>query len=79
VTSTTKIALFWLASLFSKGQKFAEAEPLARKAVELNTNSWEANSELARALVGLGRAAEAETSALAASKLRPRTRIFICC
>jgi len=66
-----EIALFWLASLFSNGQKFAEAEPLARKAVELNANSWEANSELARALVGLGRAAEAEANALAASKLRP--------
>jgi Flp pilus assembly protein TadD len=66
-----EIALFWLASLFSNGQKFAEAEPLARKAVELNANSWEANSELARALIGLGRAAEAETSARAATKLRP--------
>lgn len=64
-------ALYWLASLFSNGQKFAEAEPLARKAVELDANSWQANSELARALIGLGRAAEAETSARAAIKLRP--------
>jgi Tfp pilus assembly protein PilF len=63
--------LFWLASLLSNGQRFAEAEQLARKGVELNANSWEANSELARALLGLGRAAEAEPNALAAVKLRP--------
>ena len=63
--------LFWLASLLSNGQRFADAEPLARKGVELDANSWQANSELARALLGLGRAAEAETSALAAVKLRP--------
>src|SRR5882672_7484966 len=64
-------ALFWLASLLSNSQRFADAEPLARKGVELDANSWQANSELARALLGLGRAAEAETSALAAIKLRP--------
>jgi predicted Zn-dependent protease len=64
-------ALYWLALLMSNGQKFADAEPLARKAVELNANSWEANSELARALDGLGHPVEAETSALAAIKLRP--------
>ena len=64
-------ALFWLASLLSNSERFADAEPLARKGVELNANSWQANSELARALLGLGRAAEAETSALAAIKLRP--------
>jgi tetratricopeptide (TPR) repeat protein len=64
-------ALYWLASLLSNGQKFTDAEPLARKAVELDANSWQANSELARALFGLDRPAEAETSALAAVKLRP--------
>lgn len=64
-------ALYWLASLLSNAQNFAEAEPLARKAVELDANSWQANSELARALIGLDRPEEAETSALAAIKLRP--------
>jgi hypothetical protein len=64
-------AMYWLASLLSDDQRFADAEPLARKGVELDANSWQANSELARALLGLGRAAEAETSALAAVKLRP--------
>jgi hypothetical protein len=64
-------ALYWLAVLMSNSQKFADAEPLARKAVELDANSWQANSELARALDGLGRPEEAETSALAAIKLRP--------
>ena len=63
-------ALFWLATLLSNGERFSAAEPLARKAVELDPNSWQANSELARALLGLNRAAEAEKSALAAVKLR---------
>src|SRR6201998_1187473 len=64
-------AFFWLASMRSDQQNFADAEPLARKSVELNPNSWQANSELARALIGLDRPAEAEKSAQAALKLRP--------
>jgi tetratricopeptide (TPR) repeat protein len=64
-------AFFWLASMRSDQQNFADAEPLARKSVELNPNSWQANSELARALIGLNRPAEAEKSAQAALKLRP--------
>jgi Flp pilus assembly protein TadD len=64
-------ALSWLAVLLSNNEKFADAEPLARKAVELDANSWQANAELARALDGLGRASEAEASGLAAVKLRP--------
>jgi Tfp pilus assembly protein PilF len=64
-------ALSWLAVLLSNNEKFADAEPLARKAVELDANSWQANTELARALDGLGHASEAETSAVAAIKLRP--------
>jgi tetratricopeptide (TPR) repeat protein len=63
-------ALYWLATLLSNGERFSEAEPLARKGVELDPNSWQAHSELARALLGLNRAAEAEQSALAAVKLR---------
>jgi Flp pilus assembly protein TadD len=64
-------ALYWLALSMSNSQKFADAEPLARKAVAMDANSWQANSELARALDGLGRPADAEPSALAAVKLRP--------
>jgi Flp pilus assembly protein TadD len=64
-------AYFWLASMRSDQQNFAEAEPLARKSVELDPNSWQANSELARALIGLNRPDEAEKSAQAALKLRP--------
>lgn len=63
-------ALFWMATLLSNGERFADAEPLARKAVELDPNSWQANSELARALLGLSRTTEAEKSALAAVKLQ---------
>ena len=46
-------ALIWLATLYSNTDRFADAEPLARKAVELNPNSWQANSELAQTLLGL--------------------------
>jgi Flp pilus assembly protein TadD len=62
--------LFWLATLFSNGERFADAEAPARKAVQLDPNSWQANSELARALLGLNRGAEAEKSAQAAVKLQ---------
>jgi len=60
-----------LAELYLNGHRFAEAETLARKAVDLDSNSWRANSQLARALVELHRASEAEPSALAAVKLKP--------
>jgi len=64
-------AYIGLAELFLSGRRFADAEPLARKAVELDSNSWQAQSELARALVELHRPSEAETSAVAAIKLKP--------
>jgi tetratricopeptide (TPR) repeat protein len=64
-------ALFLLAALFTNAQRFADAEPLARKAVELNPNSWHAQSEEAQALLGLKRAEEAEKYAEAAVKLEP--------
>ena len=60
-----------LAELYLDGHRFSDAEPLARKAVEIDSNSWRANSELARALVELHRASEAEPSAVAAVKLKP--------
>lgn len=64
-------ALSWLATLLNDHRRFTDAEPLARKGVELDANSWHANTELARSLIGLQRPAEAEKSALAASKLQP--------
>jgi tetratricopeptide (TPR) repeat protein len=64
-------ALIWLATLLSNTNRFTDAEPLARKAVELNPDSWQANSELAQALLGLNRFEEAEKSAQAAVKLKP--------
>ena len=64
-------AYIGLAELFLSGHRFADAEPLARKAVELDSNSWQADSQLARVLVELHRPSEAETRAMAAVKLRP--------
>ena len=69
-------ALFWMATMLNDGQRFADAEILARKGVELDSNSWQANTELARSLLGLDRAAEAEKSALTASKLRPNNPLL---
>ena len=66
-------ALFWLATVLSDNGRFAEAEGVARKGVELDPSSWQANAELARALLGLDRPAEAEKNALTAVKLQPGT------
>jgi len=60
-----------LAELFLNNQRSNEAEPLARKAVEIDSKSWQADSELARALIDLHRPAEAEASAAAAVRLKP--------
>jgi Tfp pilus assembly protein PilF len=64
-------AYIGLTNLFLNGQRFADAEPLARKAVEIDSTSWQAHSQLARALLELHRPSEAETSALAAVNLKP--------
>ncbi len=69
-------ALVWMASLYTDNQRSAEAEPLARKAVELDENSAQANSELARALLAMGRADEAEKSILTAIKLQPQNPVL---
>jgi len=63
--------LFLLAALFSGAHRYADAEPLARKAVAVDPDSWHAQSELAQALLGLQRADEAEQCAQAAAKLQP--------
>jgi Tfp pilus assembly protein PilF len=64
-------ALFNLAILYSDGERFADAEPLAREAVELDPNSWEALEELARALHGLDQGEAAEAAALEARDIQP--------
>lgn len=64
-------ACFLLAKFLSFSQRFAEAEPIARQGVENDPNSWQANEELARALVGLNRFQDAEQYAMAADRLKP--------
>ena len=64
-------AYIGLAELFLKAGRFADAAPLARKAIEIDAKSWQAQSELARALLGLQRYSEAEPSAVAAVALQP--------
>jgi Flp pilus assembly protein TadD len=64
-------ALYLLADLYNGQQRYAEAELLSRQAVELDTSSWNGQFELARALVGLKRGAEAETSAIKCRELKP--------
>ncbi len=64
-------ACFLLAKLLSFSHRFAEAEPIARRGIEVDPNSWQANEELARALVGLNRFQDAEQYAMSADKLKP--------
>jgi len=63
-------AFFLLAALFSSQKRFADAEPLARKAVDLAPDSWHAQSEMAQALLGQDRPEDAEKYAQAAVKLQ---------
>jgi hypothetical protein len=65
-----------LAALFTSNKRYADAEPLARKAVDLNASSWQAQSELAQALLGLKRFDEAEKYAQESVKLRPDNPIL---
>ena len=64
-------AYLGLAELALNGHHFADAETFARKAIEIDSNSWRGQSQLARALVELHRASEAEPSAVVAVKLQP--------
>jgi Flp pilus assembly protein TadD len=62
----------FMASLFTANQRFSDAEPMARKALDLDPNSWQAYSELTHALSGLNRLPEAAESAETAIKLDPQ-------
>lgn len=64
-------AFFLLAALFTSQKRFADAEPLARKAVDLAPDSWRAQSEMAQALLGEDRPEDAEKYAQSAAKLQP--------
>ena len=64
-------AVYLLADLYNGQQRYTEAEPLARQAVNLDSSAWNGEFELARALVGLKRGADAETSAIKCLELKP--------
>jgi tetratricopeptide (TPR) repeat protein len=64
-------ALHLLAAMFNDQNRFTEAEPLARQAMVAGDASWHGPFELARALLGLKRAPEAEASAIQARDLKP--------
>jgi len=60
-----------LAALLSTQQRYADAEPVARRSLELNAGTWQGHYELARALLGLNQIDPAEKSAREAQKLKP--------
>jgi tetratricopeptide (TPR) repeat protein len=60
-----------LAELLNNTRRFADAEPVARQAVALDNSSSRANFELARALLGLKRPADAEQFAAKSRDLEP--------
>jgi tetratricopeptide (TPR) repeat protein len=64
-------SLFLLAEMLDDQQRFAEAELFARQAIASDEGCWHCHFALARALVGLKRAPEAEASALQAKELKP--------
>src|SRR5437899_11646947 len=67
------LALFGLASLLSENNRFSEAEPLARRGLDLDCTSWYGQFELARALMGLNQLDAAQNSA---HEARTRQRAF---
>jgi tetratricopeptide (TPR) repeat protein len=64
-------ANFGLAAILSDHNRFKESEQLSRHGLLLQPDAWRGDFELARALCGLGQAAEAEQSALEARKRNP--------
>jgi len=59
---------FALASLLTDKKQFSDAEQVAREGLTTDPEAWRGHYELARALVGEGRAADAEKSGLEARK-----------
>jgi tetratricopeptide (TPR) repeat protein len=64
--------LYLLADLYNSQRKYQEAEPLGRQATALDNATWNSYFELARSLMGLKRATEAEASAERARELAPQ-------
>lgn len=62
---------FALAGMMTNTGKFAEAEASVRSGQKSDMESWQGHYELARALMGLNRTAEAEVSAREARTRRP--------
>ncbi len=64
-------AYITLASMSADAEKFTEAEPLARKGLAIQPDSWRGHYELARALFGEGLPVDAEQSAMEARRFQP--------
>lgn len=64
-------AMIDLASMFNVRKRYAEAEPLLRKVIDLDASSWRGQFELAASLAGQNRFKEALASAAAARDLKP--------
>jgi tetratricopeptide (TPR) repeat protein len=64
-------ALFILAGLLTDRKQYTESAALARKGTAVDDNSWQGPFELARALLGLDQAEEAEKSADRARDMQP--------
>jgi tetratricopeptide (TPR) repeat protein len=64
-------AILNLAELLNNTGRFADAEPIALRAIEFEDSSWRGYYELARAQFGLKRTADAEASAAKARDLKP--------
>ncbi|MGH9702909.1 MAG: tetratricopeptide repeat protein [Candidatus Acidiferrales bacterium] len=60
-----------LGAILNDQQKFADAEAYLHHAVDMQSNSWMAQFQLGRALLGLNRLEEAEKSASQAKSLKP--------
>jgi tetratricopeptide (TPR) repeat protein len=69
-------AMSWFATLLNGTLRFVDAESLARRGLALTPDSWHLDVELARALVGLHRPAEAEKYAREASKSQPNNALL---
>ena len=65
-------ACFLLAKLLSLTHRYSEAEPVARRGIEIDAQAWQAHEELARSLLGQERADEAEEHAKEAATLQPK-------
>jgi tetratricopeptide (TPR) repeat protein len=64
-------ALFNMAALLTNTKRFSEAETMARKAILADKSSWRGPFELARALIALKQADEAEKNAQEARDIMP--------